>query len=266
MLTPTRTRPVPTQKNSLTITLTEPLVVLRTVNVARVQSQSEAMSPPSMLRGLLALDLAKASKISSIDVELQVVSCARWAEGMFHGVFFPFEFVSTLLFGIGTLEEHKIYDATQVFFRAALSPSTRRCISVDPGAEPRANRRSPSPPETERALQAPVPIDLLNDACRRGRMRVRRCSSADHLVFQRDPVERLNRPPAPSPLSFPPAMEEEVATHTPASSHVVQSPHTSTSSIPLFETPTPPCRSTPPRSTSTVSPSYFDRHRSPQYP
>jgi arrestin-related trafficking adapter 3/6 len=93
MLTPSRTRPVPTHKSSLTITLTEPLVVLRTVNDPRVRSHPEAMSPPSMLRGLLALDLTKASKISSIDVELQVVSCAPCSEGMFHGIFFPFEFV-----------------------------------------------------------------------------------------------------------------------------------------------------------------------------
>jgi arrestin-related trafficking adapter 3/6 len=85
MLNPTRTH-----KSSLTITLTEPLVVLRTVNASRFQSQPETM--PSMLRGLLALDLAKASKISSIDVELQVVS-APWSEGMFHATFFPIEFV-----------------------------------------------------------------------------------------------------------------------------------------------------------------------------
>jgi arrestin-related trafficking adapter 3/6 len=245
MLTPTRT---PTHKSSLTITLTEPLVVLRTLNVARFQSQPEAVSPPSMLRGLLALDLSKASKISSIDVELQVVSCAPWSEGMFHAVFFPFEFVSTLFLGMGTLEDHKIYSATQVFFRAASSPSTRRCMSVDPGASPHANHRSSppaSPPETEPALQSQAPVDLLNDACRRGRMRVRRRSSADHLVFQRDPVERLTHPSAPSPLSLQPAVEEEVAMHTPTSSHIVQSPIPSTST-PLPETPTPPCRSTPP--------------------
>jgi hypothetical protein len=33
------------------------------------------------LRGLLALNLAKASKISSIDVELQAISCTPWSEG-----------------------------------------------------------------------------------------------------------------------------------------------------------------------------------------
>lgn len=77
----TSPNPVPS-KNFLAITLTEPLVILRTADVAGVQSQSEGISHPSMLRGLLALDIAKTTKISSIDVELQAVSRASWSEGM----------------------------------------------------------------------------------------------------------------------------------------------------------------------------------------
>ncbi len=77
----TQTQPAPS-KNSLTITLTEPVVILRTVDVAGVQSPlSGGASPPSILRGLLALDLAKASRISSIQVELQAISHASWSEG-----------------------------------------------------------------------------------------------------------------------------------------------------------------------------------------
>ena len=64
------------------ITLTEPVVILRTVDIARVQSPpDEEISPPSVLRGLLALDLAKANRISSIEVELQAISHASWSEG-----------------------------------------------------------------------------------------------------------------------------------------------------------------------------------------
>jgi arrestin-related trafficking adapter 3/6 len=76
-------------KHSLTITLTEPLVILRTVDDARTrtQRQPDGISSPSMLRGLLALDLAKSSKISSIDVELQVTSWTPWSEGMRDHVF-----------------------------------------------------------------------------------------------------------------------------------------------------------------------------------
>ena len=77
------TQPTPS-KNSLTITLTEPLVILRTIDVAGVQSPpSGGGSHPSMLRGLLALDLVKANRISSIEVELQAVSHASWSEGAF---------------------------------------------------------------------------------------------------------------------------------------------------------------------------------------
>ena len=75
------TQPTPL-KNSVTITLTEPLVILRTVDVTGLQSPpGGGVSSPSMLRGLLALDLAKANRISSIEVELQVISHASWSEG-----------------------------------------------------------------------------------------------------------------------------------------------------------------------------------------
>lgn len=75
------TQPTPS-KNSLTITLTEPLVILRTIDVAGVQSPpGGGASHPSMLRGLLALDLVKANRISSIEVELQAISHASWSEG-----------------------------------------------------------------------------------------------------------------------------------------------------------------------------------------
>ena len=75
------TTPTPS-KNSLMITLTEPVVILRTVDIAGVHSPpDEDISPPSVLRGLLALDLAKANRISSIEVELQAICHASWSEG-----------------------------------------------------------------------------------------------------------------------------------------------------------------------------------------
>ena len=83
----TDTQPAPSKK-SLTITLTEPVVILRTVDVAGAQrSDDDGISPPSMLRALLTLDLAKASRISSIEVELQAISHATWSEGMSDRVF-----------------------------------------------------------------------------------------------------------------------------------------------------------------------------------
>ncbi|KAI0265135.1 hypothetical protein BC834DRAFT_196012 [Gloeopeniophorella convolvens] len=57
--------PHPTpSKNALTITLTEPLVILRTVTIGGTQSPGDELAPPSMLRGLLALDLVKPTRVS----------------------------------------------------------------------------------------------------------------------------------------------------------------------------------------------------------
>lgn len=139
-----------------------------------------------------------------------------------------------------------LYSATQVFFRAGSSPSSRRSLSVEPGLSHRVNdseHQQPPPPlpppipDAEPALSVPSPVHVAGDTSQRGRMRVRRRSSADHLVFQRDPVAHLNRPPAPSPLSFPPTSEEEVTAHTRTSAHFVESPSASISSFPHVETP-----------------------------
>ncbi|KAI9454606.1 hypothetical protein F5148DRAFT_423904 [Russula earlei] len=219
MLNPSQSQHAPS-KSSLTITLTEPLVILRTADTSG--------AAPSVLRGLLALDLSKASRISSIEVELQASSCASWTEGL------------------GTTEVRKIFGATQVFFRAA--SCARRSLSVDPGVSHYTNENEnghppTTPPEAEidpapPALPVPPPVHA-NDVNERGRMRVRRRSSADHLVFQRDPVAHLNRPAAPSPLSFPPTTEEEVTTQTPTLVQFVDSPSASVSSFPPVGTPSP---------------------------
>ena len=72
----------PLSKTSLSITLTEPFVILRTIDVAGSQPLLGEFAPPSVLRGLLALDLSKASKISSIQIELEATSYASWNEGV----------------------------------------------------------------------------------------------------------------------------------------------------------------------------------------
>ena len=69
-------------KSSLTITLMEPLVILHTTDIAGAQSLPEGIAPPSIVRGLLALDLSKASRISCIQVELQATSFSSWSEGL----------------------------------------------------------------------------------------------------------------------------------------------------------------------------------------
>ena len=72
----------PPSKSSLTITLTEPLVFLRSLDVTGTHPLPGTIASPSLLRGLLALDLSKSSRISSIEVELQAISYASWSEGM----------------------------------------------------------------------------------------------------------------------------------------------------------------------------------------
>jgi arrestin-related trafficking adapter 3/6 len=222
-------------KSSLSIALTEPFVILRTADVSGSPLLGE-FSPPSVLRGLLALDLPKPTKISSIQIELQAMSYTSWTEGMFyvHSSFNSFITVS----GMGTPGERKLFSATQIFFRAASSPSSGRSLSVEPGVSRNQHQQPPPPlppppPEAETALPVPAYVHVAGDASQRGRMRVRRRSSADNLVFQRDPIARVNRPLAASPLSFPPTTEEEV---TPTSAHFVESPSASTS-FPLVETP-----------------------------
>ena len=139
--------------------------------------------------------------------------------------------------GLGTSEESKLHSATQVFFHAAPSPSSRRSLSVEPGLYQGFN----DPP-------LPSPVYVAGDTSQRGRMRVRRRSSADNLVFQRDPVAHLNHPPAPSPLSFPPRSEEEVIAHTPTSAYFVESPSSPISSIEMSTS----ARELQPPSTPTI--------------
>lgn len=159
---------------------------------------------------------------------------------------------------MGTSEERKLHSATQVFFRATSSPSSRRSMSVEHHYaydSEHQHQRPPLPPpptEAEPALPVPSPVYIAGDTSQRGRMRVRRRSSADHMVFQRDPVAHLNRPPASSPLSFPPTSEEEVIAHTPTSAHFAESPTASISSFPHVETLTPACELHPPTTPTTL--------------
>jgi arrestin-related trafficking adapter 3/6 len=69
------------QKNTLTIRLTESVVFLRNVDgVGRRPGQSNTGST-SLLRGLLVLDLAKPTRISSIEIDLTGKVMTSWPEG-----------------------------------------------------------------------------------------------------------------------------------------------------------------------------------------
>jgi hypothetical protein len=67
------------KKNPLSIRLTESAVFLRSNGAGRPRGNE---SRPSMLRGLLTLDLTKPTRISSIELELQAKSATAWPEGV----------------------------------------------------------------------------------------------------------------------------------------------------------------------------------------
>jgi hypothetical protein len=69
-----------TNTNPLTIRLTESAVFLRSGGLGR---QSCDDSRPSMLRGLLTLELTKPTRISSIELELVASAVTLWPEGLY---------------------------------------------------------------------------------------------------------------------------------------------------------------------------------------
>ena len=67
--------------NSLSLSLTESALFLRAVHIAHHTRAPSDNAPPSILRALLILSLAKPTRISSIKVELVGQSITIWTEG-----------------------------------------------------------------------------------------------------------------------------------------------------------------------------------------
>ena len=67
--------------NSLSLSLTESVLFLRAVHIAHQHPSTHDNAPPSILRALLILSLAKPTRISSIEVELVAQSVTIWTEG-----------------------------------------------------------------------------------------------------------------------------------------------------------------------------------------
>ncbi|KAI0827960.1 hypothetical protein BC628DRAFT_1317081 [Trametes gibbosa] len=109
-------------KNSLDIRLAESVVFLRAGDATGRQRNLQADAPPGMVRGLLVLNLAKPTRITSIEIELVGKTATAWPEGVGAR-------------RIEITEEHEIYSQSYVFFRAGQTPGTasRRNLSVGPG-------------------------------------------------------------------------------------------------------------------------------------
>jgi arrestin-related trafficking adapter 3/6 len=71
-----------TQRKALSIRLSESAVYLRTDGQGRRSSRDDPRG--SLLRGLLVLELSKATKITSIELELTATTCNAWPEGERH--------------------------------------------------------------------------------------------------------------------------------------------------------------------------------------
>ncbi|KAK7472450.1 hypothetical protein VKT23_000565 [Stygiomarasmius scandens] len=105
-------------KNCLNIRLAESAVFLRTNDTSGRNRYND--SRPTMLRGLLTLELVKPTRISSIQLELQAKSATAWPEGVgAHRT--------------DVTEVHKVFSSTQALFRAGPS---RRTASIGPGIIP----------------------------------------------------------------------------------------------------------------------------------
>ncbi|KAH9174969.1 hypothetical protein EDB89DRAFT_426043 [Lactarius sanguifluus] len=103
--------------NSLSISLIDSIVFLRGVDHSSWRATVHENAPPSILRGLLTLCLTKPTRISSIQVELIGQSMTTWLEG-------------TAVRPTEMRDENKLFSATQTFFQAPQSSTSRRAISA----------------------------------------------------------------------------------------------------------------------------------------
>src|SRR6266851_357042 len=78
MMTPTL---INLRKNSISVSLTESVVFLRSVDVSTLRPTTDDSIRPSILRGLLIITLVKPTRISSIQVDLVGQSVTTWIEG-----------------------------------------------------------------------------------------------------------------------------------------------------------------------------------------
>lgn len=149
--TTTSTMAPKSAKNSLSIRLTESVVFLRgAVESTLLGRRTTREEQPAMLRGLLTLTLVKPTKISSIEITLEGKSQTAWPDGAYHiSITAKVRAVHPSRSGFGSRrievsEDHEIFNATTVFFRAGSPSATpsgsqwhhppgRRTASVGPG-------------------------------------------------------------------------------------------------------------------------------------
>lgn len=218
------------KKNSLAIRLTESAVFLRTNDNSRRTRNNDSRT--SMLRGLLTLDLVKPTRITSIELQLQAKTATAWPEG---GKNSPPNDSDTNVrcIGVGArrievTEEHEIFSASTVYFRAGQS-ETRRAASIGPGVALSNGEAGmdewdddPSRPSTPRNYEETSRDDghLIESGPSARPSRVARRVSADSSFFQRNPIsqrEDLTLAPIPPYSPFPSTPASPVSERPPLS-------------------------------------------------
>ncbi|KAI9459347.1 hypothetical protein HD554DRAFT_1619258 [Boletus coccyginus] len=109
----------PKKQHHLYITLTEPIAFLRTPDPSG-RLQPDPDDPPTIVRGVLTLNVAKPIEISSIEAELSGMLAISYQEGIGSR-------------SIELPEKQKIYASTVTVFRADQAAHGRRSASVEPG-------------------------------------------------------------------------------------------------------------------------------------
>lgn len=213
----------------MSIRLAEPVVYLKDVDFSGRHRTHNELSPPSMLRGILVLHLAKATKIRSVDIELTAKSTTHYPEGVLsirlhchisrrnliidHStVFSPCRITCPrrqLVVGVGgarrveVTEEHQLYSSSTVYFRqGSEGHPSRRAVSLGPtpsGARMEEGDTFSSDSDTDRE------DDEIPDSPHRNRNapRGRRGASVDLRNFHRDVVSHHATTKIPSPPYYP---------------------------------------------------------------
>ncbi|KAH7883229.1 hypothetical protein F5I97DRAFT_1903389 [Phlebopus sp. FC_14] len=163
------------EKNSLSIQLTEPVTFLRPQEHPR---RYEDHTPPAVVRGLLSLKLAKPTKISSIEVELQGNAFTAWPEGAG-----PTR--------VEVSEQYKVHSASVVVFKAGPGSQGHRATSARPAVQSPIDQNEHQwqymSPAHDRSVQGPTPTGCSRsaslDPSTLASTRVRRRRSSDELQF-----------------------------------------------------------------------------------
>jgi len=205
------------RKNSLSISLTESVVFLRSVDVsAHPSATRENASSPSILRGLLILTLVRPTRICNIQVELTGQSITTWTEGTYGVYSHKYRYRFVIVAGQSTRypselqEKINLFSATRTFFQAPRIPSGRRALSLEPGLSHYAeeaefiHRHRPSSPSIARDSGQIHPVDIP-----RGRARAPARLSADEYILQRERFPQVHSPSTPGLSSPSPASSED---------------------------------------------------------